>query len=76
MVDWLLGQSGPLFQGICYFFAGIVAVWGGGSSIMKLIGDNHATVRDVSTVLGIAAVCTTLLALLGAYVPTLLGGGV
>ena len=76
MVDWLLAQAGPLFAGICYFFAGVVAVWGGGSAIMKLVGDNHSTVRDVTTVLGIAAVGAALLALLGAFIPTLLGGGV
>ena len=76
MVQWLLDNAGELFAGVCYFLAAAVAVWGGGSSVMKLIGDNHGTVRDVTTILGLAAVGATLLALLGAYVPTILSGGV
>jgi hypothetical protein len=74
MVDWLLTNSSQLLSGLCYFFAAVLAVWGAGSAGMKLIGDNHGTVRDVTTILGLAAVGATLLSLLGAYIPTLLSG--
>ena len=76
MGDWLLGTAGTLFQGICYFFAAVVAVWGGGIAVWKLIGDNHATLRDAGTVFVLTAIGVLLLALLGAFIPTLLGGGV
>lgn len=68
IVQLILDNIEPAAAGACYIIAVIIGVFGMGSAALKVVGDDHHTMRSVMPQVALTAIAAGVMILVGANV--------
>lgn len=72
IVQLLLDNIEPALAAACYIIAGVIGVFGMGSATLKVVGDDHHTMRSVMPQVALTAIAAGVMILVGANIGTFL----